>query len=164
MAPFFPLQQLRGIPGFERARYADRYSGGIGNSMRYFNMSPRNDALKVEGLENVFCGGEKAGLLVGHTEAVVTGLLAGYNAARSAFGEEPLVLPDSLAIGDAIKHVREEMRTEKGLGCKYTFSGSVHFERMKQRGSYLTDVAEIRRRVAAAGLSGIFGWRARVTA
>lgn len=164
MAPFFPLRQLRGIPGFERARYADPYSGGIGNSMRYFNMSPRNDALKVEGLENVFCGGEKAGLLVGHTEAVVTGLLAGYNAARSAFGEEPLVLPDSLAIGDAIKHVREEMRTEKGLGCKYTFSGSVYFERMKQRGSYLTDVAEIRRRVAAAGLSGIFGWRARVTA
>jgi folate-dependent tRNA-U54 methylase TrmFO/GidA len=132
--------------------------------MRYFNMSPRNDALKVDGLENVFCGGEKAGLLVGHTEAVVTGLLAGYNAARFACGEEQLVLPDSLAIGDAIKHVREEMQTPKGLGYKYTFSGSVYFERMKQRGSYLMDVAEVQRRVAAAGLTDVFGWRAGVTA
>ena len=48
MAPFFPLRQLRGIPGFERARYADPYSGGIGNSMRYFNMS-RNDASRSKG-------------------------------------------------------------------------------------------------------------------
>ena len=164
MSPFFPLHQLRSIPGFERARYADPYSGGVGNSMRYFNMSPRNDALKVDGLENVFCGGEKAGLLVGHTEAVVTGLLAGYNAARQAFGEDLLVLPGRLAIGDAIAHVREEMQTEKGLGYKYTFSGSVYFERMKQRGSYLVDVAEIRRRVAAAGLTDVFGWRAGVAA
>jgi hypothetical protein len=164
MTPFFPLHQLRSIPGFKRARFADPYSGGSGNSMRYFNMSPRNDALKVDGLDNVFCGGEKAGLLVGHTEAVVTGMLAGYNAARFACGEAPLVLPDSLAIGDAIQHVREEMQTEKGLGCKYTFSGSVYFQRMKQRGSYLMDVAEIKRRVEAAGLTGIFGWRAGVTA
>jgi hypothetical protein len=164
MSPFFPLHQLRGIPGFQRARYADPYCGGVGNSMRYFNMSPRNDALKVEGLDNVFCGGEKAGLLVGHTEAVVTGLLAGYNAARFARGEEQLVLPDSLAIGDAIRHVREEMQTEKGLGYKYTFSGSVYFERMQQRGSYLLDVGEIRRRVEAAGLSGVFGWRAGAAA
>ena len=70
----------------------------------------------------MFCGGEKAGLLVGHTEAVVTGLLAGYQRPLR-LRRELLVLPDSLAIGDAIKHVREEMRTEKGLGCRYTFSG-----------------------------------------
>ena len=158
MTTHFPLQRLRTIPGFREARFADPYSGGIGNSMRYFNMSPRNDALKVDGLANLFCGGEKAGLLVGHTEAVVTGTLAGYNAARCAFGKQQLVLPDSLANGDAIKHVREQMQTERGLGYKYTFSGSVYFERMKQRGSYLTDVAEIRRRVDDAGLTDVFGW------
>lgn len=159
MTTHFPLPRLRTIPGFHRARFADPYSGGIGNSMRYFNMSPRNDALKVDGLANLFCGGEKAGLLVGHTEAVVTGTLAGYNAARYAFGQQQLVLPETLAIGDAIKHVREQMQTESGLGYKYTFSGSIYFERMKQRGSYLTDVAEIRRRVADAGLTNVFGWR-----
>ena len=47
---------------------------------------------------------------------------------------------------------------------KFTFSGSVFFERMKQRGSYLTDVAEIRRRVAATGLANVFAGRPGVSA
>jgi folate-dependent tRNA-U54 methylase TrmFO/GidA len=93
---------------------------------------------------------------VGHTEAVVTGVLAGHNAARQVLGEPLLVLPDTISIGDAISHVREQMQTEKGLGLKFTFSGSVYFERMKEIGSYTTDVAEIRRRVEAAGLTDIF--------
>ena len=156
MTPFLPLNVLRMVPGFEKARYADPFGGGRGNSIRYIDMSPRNDALKVDGLENVFCAGEKAGLLVGHTEAIVTGTLAGYNAARCAAGEEPLVVPDSLGLGDAVKHVREQMQTEKGLGMKFTFSGSVYFERMKQRDGYILDIAEIRRRVAKAGMTNIF--------
>jgi hypothetical protein len=156
MTPFLSLAILRTVPGFEKARYADPFGGGRGNSIRYINMAPRNDALKIDGLENVFCAGEKAGLLVGHTEAIVTGTLAGYNAARYASRQEPLVVPDSLALGDAVKHVREQMQTEKGLGMKFTFSGSVYFERMKQRGGYLLDVAEIQRRVAATGLANVF--------
>jgi hypothetical protein len=156
MTPYFPQAQLRQVPGFENARYEDPYSGGVGNSIRFLAMSPRDDALKVEGVDNLFCAGEKAGLLVGHTEAVVTGVLAGHNAARFVLGEPLLVLPDTIAIGDAIRHVREQMQTEKGLGLKFTFSGSVYFERMKQRGAYTTDVAEIRRRVEAAGLTDVF--------
>jgi hypothetical protein len=156
MTPYFPLPLLRRVRGFENARYSDPYGGTFGNSIRYINMAPRNDALKIDGLENVFCAGEKAGLLVGHTEAVVTGTLAGYNAARHADGKQPLILPDTLLAGDAVSHVREQMQTEKGLGMKFTFSGSVFFERMKQRGSYLTDVAEIRRRVAVTGLANVF--------
>ena len=81
MTPFFPLDALRRVKGLENARFEDPYSGGIGNSVRYIGMSPRDDALKVTGIENLFCGGEKAGLLVGHTEAICTGTLAGYNAA-----------------------------------------------------------------------------------
>ena len=80
MTSFYPLDQLRKIPGFENARYEDPYAGGIGNSMRYLALSPRDNALKVKGADNLFCGGEKAGLLVGHTEAIVTGTLAGHNA------------------------------------------------------------------------------------
>lgn len=34
MTPFFPLDALREIPGFEYARYEDPYAGGIGNSIR----------------------------------------------------------------------------------------------------------------------------------
>jgi hypothetical protein len=156
MTPYFPQAELRKVPGFENARFEDPYSGGVGNSMRFVGMAPRSDALQVDGVDNLFCGGEKAGLLVGHTEAVVTGVLAGHNAARFLLGEPLLVLPTSLCIGDAIRHVREEMQTEKGLGLKYTFSGSVYFERMKELGSYTTDIAAIQRRVAQAGLTGVF--------
>ncbi len=156
MAPYFNLQNLHRIPGFENARYEDPYAGGKGNSMRFFAMAPRDDALKVQGVDNLFCGGEKSGLMVGHTEAIVTGTLAGYNAARFADGKEPLVLPRGLAVGDAIAFVREQMQTEEGLSLKYTFSGSVLFERMKKRGTYTTDIGEIRRRVEAVGLSNVF--------
>jgi len=156
MVPFFPLEALRRIPGFENARYEDPYAGGIGNSIRYIGIAPRDDTLKVDGIENLFCGGEKAGLLVGHTEAIVTGTLAGHNAARCARKEKPLVLPTTLAIGDAINHVGAQMMTEEGLGYKYTFSGSVYFDRMKQKGLYSVDRGEIERRVQKAGMSGVF--------
>jgi len=156
MVPFFPLDALRLIPGFENARYEDPYAGGLGNSIRYVDMAPRNDALQVKGIDNLFCAGEKAGLLVGHTEAMVTGTLAGYNAVKHVKREKPLILPTTLAVGDAISYVRTQMETEEGLGYKYTFSGSVYFDRMKGRGLYSTDVREITQRVEAAGMAGIF--------
>ena len=127
MTPYFTLDRLRRIPGFENARYEDPYAGGQGNSMRYFALAPRDDTLRVEGVDNLFCAGEKAGLLVGHTEAIVTGVLAGYNAARTADGRDALILPRETAVGDAIAFVREQMETEEGMGKKYTFSGSVLF-------------------------------------
>jgi len=159
MTPFFPLDLLRQIPGFEYARYEDPYAGGIGNSIRYVGMAPRDNALKVEEVTNLFCGGEKAGLLVGHTEAICTGALAGYNAVKAARREKLLVLPDSLAVGDAIGFVRQQMREEGILSLKYTFSGSVYFERMKARGLYTTDRKQVEQRVGAAGLTGVFAGR-----
>jgi hypothetical protein len=156
MVPFFPLEALRKVPGFGNARYEDPYAGGLGNSIRYLGMSPRDDSLKVQGPENLFCAGEKAGLLVGHTEALVTGTLAGHNAAQYAEREKLMALPSALAVGDAIAFVRAQMETEAGLGYKYTFSGSIYFERMKQKGFYTTDVTAIRERVAKAGMTGVF--------
>jgi folate-dependent tRNA-U54 methylase TrmFO/GidA len=93
---------------------------------------------------------------VGHTEAMCTGALAGYNAVKSIRGEKPLVLPDALAIGDAIRFVRRQMREEGILSLKYTFSGSVYFERMKAKALYTLDKKQIEQRVGAAGLSGVF--------
>ncbi|MFZ0613988.1 MAG: FAD-dependent oxidoreductase [Desulfobacterales bacterium] len=156
MTPFFPLEALREIPGFENARYEDPYAGGLGNSMRYFAMAPRDDALKVDGVANLFCAGEKAGLLVGHTEAICTGTLAGCNAVRQVRREEPLVLPEDLAIGTAVGLVRRKMREDGEMGLKFTFSGSVLFDRLKEKGLYSTDVAAIAERVDAAGLTGVF--------
>ena len=156
MSPFFPLERLRQIPGFENARYEDPYAGGKGNSMRYFAMSPRDDCLHVQGADNLFCGGEKAGLLVGHTEAIVTGTLAGHNSVRYALGKDLLELPDRLAAGDIIRCVREAMQTEEGMSKKYTFAGSVYFERMKARNLYTTERKEIAARVEALGLTNVF--------
>lgn len=156
MAPFYPLDLLRQIPGFEYARYEDPYSGGMANSIRYLALSPRDNSLRVEGLDNLFCAGEKAGPLVGHTEAIVTGSLAGHNAVRWALGRESLVIPSDLAIGDAIAYVGDQMGTEEGLSRKYTFSGSVYFQRMKEKGLYTTNLDDIRARVNRAGMTDIF--------
>lgn len=159
MTPYFPLENLRTIPGFAHARYADPYSGGKGNSIRFMAMAPCNKALKVAGLENLYCAGEKTGLLVGHTEAIATGMLAGHNAARQLAGHEPLIMPGELAVGDIIAFMHEEMKSEKGLAQKYTFSGSVYFQRMQEKGLYTTDVNKIRKKVAGLGLDGIFSRR-----
>jgi len=156
MTPYYNLETLRKIPGFEDARFEDPYAGGKGNSMRYFAMAPRDNHLKVEGAENLFCCGEKAGLLVGHTEAIVTGTLAGHNSVRYALGKELLLLPECLATGDSISYVKEKMSTPEGMSKKYTFSGSVYFERMKELGIYITDSAEIAKRVEECGLKNIF--------
>ncbi len=157
MSSYFPLEALREIPGLENARYEDPYAGGLGNSIRYIGMAPRDDALKVAGVENLFCAGEKAGLLVGHTEAICTGTLAGFNAVKYVKKEKPLILPTSLAVGDAIQYVRTRMKSESGLGLKYTFSGSVYFDRMRQLELYSADVKAIEKRVDSAGMAEIFG-------
>jgi hypothetical protein len=155
MSPYFPLHQLRTIPGLEKARFEDPYSGGVGNSIRYLAMAPRSDALQVEGLDNLFVGGEKTGPLVGHTEAAITGSLAGLNAVRTAQGREPVTLPRSLASGDVIAAAGEVLRGGD-LSEKLTFSGATYFKRMEQLDLYSTDPAAIRARVAAAGLENVF--------
>lgn len=156
MAAYYPIDMLREIPGFENARYEDPYAGDMGNSIRYMAMSPRDNTLRVIGVDNLFCAGEKAGPLVGHTEAIVTGGLAGTNAVRYIAGMELIVVPENLVIGDAIAHVNEQVKTAEGLGKKYTFSGSVYFERMKEKGLYTTDADAIRKNVERSGMNNIF--------
>lgn len=156
MTPFYELEMLHRISGFQNARYEDPYAGGKGNSMRYFAMAPRDNYLHVDGVDNLFCAGEKAGLLVGHTEAIVTGTLAGYNCVKNCEGEKLLKLPRSLVTGDAIAYVEEAMKTEEGRMEKYTFSGAVYFERMKELGMYTVDIDEIVGRVRECGMEKRF--------
>lgn len=156
MTAYYPVEELRRVRGMENARYEDPYAGGKGNSIRFLASSPRDDYLKVDGLYNLFCGGEKAGLLVGHTEAICTGTLAGHNAARQALGLPLVTIPRSTAVGEAIAYVREEMQTEDGLTKKFTFAGSVLFEHLQELDLYSTDIAGIAHRVEAAGSSGLF--------
>lgn len=157
MTPFFPLESLRRIPGFENARYVDPYAGGKGNSIRYLSVAERDNSMKASGIENIFCGGEKSGLFVGHTEAISTGSLAGHNAVRYLKGMKPLELPIGLAIGDLIAFANKNLESEKGLMTRYTFAGAEYFKRMKEKGLYSTDPEEIHQRVKRYGLENIYG-------
>lgn len=159
MTPFLPLEELRTLPGFERARYIDPYAGTRGNSVRFTAIAPRDNSLLVRGTANLFCAGEKAGVFVGHTEAVVTGLLAGHNAVRRALGLKLLELPRETAIGDFIAHFNDELERGEALKRSYTFSGSVYFARMQALGLYTTDREAIAGRIAALGLTGILSQR-----
>ncbi|MHB8158051.1 MAG: FAD-dependent oxidoreductase [Desulfocucumaceae bacterium] len=156
MTPYFPLEVLRTIDGFSDARYADPYSGGKGNSVRFMAIAPASEKMQVKGMNNLFCAGEKTGLLVGHTEAIVTGMLAGHNAVKAAKGANLLKLPDTLASGDIISYMITGMKTRSGLKFKYTFSGSVYFERMKEKGLYITNIESITRQIKKEGLMGIY--------
>ena len=112
--------------------------------------------MRVDTIENLYCGGEKSGLFVGHTEAICTGSLAGHNAVRYLKGIPDTVLPRTLAIGDMIAFARERSTEKDGLMTRYTFAGSTYFERMKALGLYSTDPQEIAKRVEREGLKGIY--------
>ncbi len=156
MAPFYPLEKLRKIKGLENARFEDPYAGGVGNSIRYLSIAPRDNTMKVIGVDNLLCAGEKSGLFVGHTEAIVTGSLAGHNSVRIDKGIKPLELPTSLSIGDLIVFANEMIKTKEGLKTRYTFAGSIYFERMKKQNLYTTDINELRRKIERLNLINIF--------
>jgi hypothetical protein len=156
MTSYYPLEKLRKIKGLESAKFLDPYAGGKGNSIRYLSVAPRTDDLKVMGLDNLFCGGEKSGLFVGHTEAISTGSIAGHNAVRNCLGIPLLILPRNLAIGDIIAYANEKVQSKEGRRNRYTFAGAGYFKRMVEKGLYSIDNNEIHNRVKKLNLDGIF--------
>ncbi|GKX66185.1 FAD-dependent oxidoreductase [Inconstantimicrobium mannanitabidum] len=159
MTTYYPLEKLRKIPGMENAKYVDPYAGGKGNSIRYLSVAPRTNDMRVKGIDNLFCAGEKSGLFVGHTEAIVTGSLAGNNAVRYAIGMPLLYLPRSLVVGDLIAYENERVETKEGRMARYTFAGSEYFNRMKTLGLYTIDIVEIKKRVEKMNLTNIFNMK-----
>ncbi|MCG8484627.1 MAG: FAD-dependent oxidoreductase [Clostridia bacterium] len=156
MTPFFPLDKLREVEGLEYAKYIDPYSGGKGNSIRYLSIAPRDDFMRIRGVNNLFCAGEKSGLFVGHTEAIITGSLAGHNSVRYLKGIRQLNLPIQLAVGDLIAYANENIHDKSGLMTRYTFAGAEYFERMKVKNLYSIDPDEIEKRVNRFDLKNIY--------
>ncbi|OVE67024.1 FAD-dependent oxidoreductase [Clostridium diolis] len=155
MTSHYPLDKLRKIKGLENVVYIDPLVGSNGNSIRYLCAAPRNNSMQVNGVENLFCGGEKSGFFVGHTEAMTTGTLAGYNAVQY-FEQKPLLeLPRELATGDIIAYANDKVKEGK-MSERYTFSGAEYFERMKDLGLYSIDNDEIRSRVKKLNLTNVF--------
>lgn len=156
MAPYYPLEKLRKVKGFENAKFEDPYSGGVANSIRHLSIAPRENTMKVQGIDNLFVAGEKSGFYIGHTEAMVTGNLAGHNAVRYALNMPLLEIPDTLAIGDFISFSNKKMHEVDGDKSKFTFAGAIYFERMKARNLYSIDSKELYDRVEKAGLINIY--------
>lgn len=160
MTSYFNLEELRRVEGMENARFVDPYAGGKGNSMRYMAVGLRDDDMRARGIENLFLGGEKSGFFVGHTEAITTGSLAGYNAGRMAAGKDKeqglLRLPRELAVGDIVAFANEMLETPEGFQKRLTFAGGLYFRRMQDRQLYSTDRKQIRRRVEEQGLAEVY--------
>ena len=160
MTSYFNLEELRRVDGLENARFVDPYAGGKGNSMRYMAVGLRDDTMRACGIENLFLGGEKSGFFVGHTEAITTGSLAGYNAGLMAAGtdaEQPLLrLPRTLAVGDIIAFANEMLETPEGFQKRLTFAGGLYFQRMQEQKLYSTERRLIQKRVSAAGLADVY--------
>ncbi|AQS04579.1 FAD-dependent oxidoreductase [Clostridium beijerinckii] len=155
MTSHYPLDKLRKIKGLENVVYIDPLVGSNGNSIRYLCAAPRNNSMQVNGVENLFCGGEKSGFFVGHTEAMTTGTLAGYNAVQYLEQKPLLELPRELATGDIIAYANDKVKEGK-MSERYTFSGAEYFERMKDLGLYSIDNDEIRSRVKKLNLTNVF--------
>ncbi len=156
MTPYFNLEELRSVKGFENVRFADPYGGGKGNSIRYMAVAPRDEYFRVKGVSNLFCCGEKSGFFVGHTEAISTGAMAGFNAARLAKGEAMMALPEETAIGYLFAEGQRLLEEKDGTSRRLTFAGGEFFERMKARGLYTTDKKEIGKRIESLGLRNIY--------
>ena len=156
MTPFFNLEKLRTVEGFENVLFTDPYAGGKGNSIRYMAVGERDDFMRARDFENLFLGGEKSGFFVGHTEAITTGSLAGYNASMMALGGHMLKLPESLATGDILAFAQRAIGEEDGLRRRFTFAGGEYFKRMEAKGLYSINPKEIKKRVRDAGLENIY--------
>jgi len=156
MTTYYPLEKLRKIKGLEHAKYVDPYAGSKGNSIRYLSVAPRTNDMKVIGVDNLLCAGEKSGLFVGHTEAICTGTLAGHNAVRLIMGMPLLILPNSLAIGDIISYENAKSQTREGRKARYTFAGAGYFKRMQDLCLYTMDIKDIKNRVDRVNLTDIF--------
>ncbi len=156
MTPYYDLKKLRNVKGLENVRFVDPYAGSKGNSIRYLSSARRDNSMKVLDIDNLFCAGEKSGFFIGHTEAIATGSIAGHNAVRFLYNMNPVVLPEETAIGNLISYANYMLNVKKDYKTRYTFAGSVYFERMQELGIYSIDKNKIREKIKSFGLEDIF--------
>lgn len=67
-----------------------------------------------------------------------------------------LRLPESIAIGDLLSFANKVLEEEDCLDRRFTFAGGEYFQRMKDRGLYLTDPKAVRKIVDSEGLLDIY--------
>ncbi len=95
---------LRMIPGLERAEFL-RY-GQIHRNTYINAPALLARTLQWRARPRVLFAGQLSGV-EGYVESIATGLIAGWNAARLARGQEPLVWPDHSAHGSLCRYISE---------------------------------------------------------
>ncbi|MDP2735621.1 MAG: FAD-dependent oxidoreductase, partial [bacterium] len=152
---YFPLANLRKIPGFETAQFLHPMDAGRSNAVDMLSAAPRENSLRAKGFKNLFVAGEKS-MISGVDEVLTSGVLAGNNAARAALGQQLVELPRSICVGDFIAFGGEMMETDAGRSQSCSTGHGTYFERMKELGFYSTKPAPIRKRIVDQGLGDIY--------
>ncbi len=154
--PYVRTSALRKIPAFENAQFFEPLAGGKGNSIRFLAITPRENSLQVKERPNLFCAGEKVGL-VGIMDATVTGLLAGNNAARVALGKPIIELPRETALGEGLAWVNEEIDKKENEFKKYSYLGAGGlWDRIIERDLFTLDKSVVQERMEKLGLIDAF--------
>src|SRR5690606_6741221 len=93
---------LQLIPGLEEAEIV-RY--GVMHRNTFIN-SPKllKPTYQFKKRENLFFAGQMTGV-EGYVESAASGLIAGINAARFAFGQDPIVFPDTTVMGSLAHYI-----------------------------------------------------------
>jgi len=143
---------LRKFPGLESATIVQPTAGARGHLVFGLTIAKRNNALEVEGFDNLLCAGLKAGNTNSLLDAVVSGDLAGCNAVRKANGLKCLEIPRNLAVGAFIDYVWRMMATEEGIRKCPTME---NINILKSLSVY-REKKDIVREVEKAGLAGIY--------
>lgn len=157
-AGYAPLHELRRVPGLENVRYIDPYAGTIGNAIRFMAVSPRDNALQVPGIENLFVASEKLGVS-GIPTAIMTGVLAGHNSLRMAVGMTPLVVSRNTIFGDFFAYVNERWDKEEGLRKRFNTFHGPYLKRTEELGLYTEDKTILRSRIEENDLVNVFAKR-----
>ena len=152
------LEQLREIPGFENVVMAAPVGGenlwSLGHDLVF-----TDNTMLVPPTENYFAAGSKANL-VDVQPCINTGVLAGFNAVRSAVGKELIELPRSTATGDIIAFSQEFLQNSDGGPTTFVSAHAGHYlRRLKDTGIFPDDENKAKKRVADAGLTGLFARR-----
>lgn len=95
------------IPGLEKAEFAR-----LGSLHRNtFINAPRHllPTLQARGRQMLFFAGQMTGV-EGYIESAATGLLAGVNAARLVAGRQPVIPPETTALGALLRYISDPQR------------------------------------------------------
>jgi hypothetical protein len=149
------LEQLRKIPGLENVVVAGPVGGQNLWSLGHDLVFTENTML-VPPTDNYFAVGSKANL-VDVQPCINTGILAGFNAVRSAVGKELVEIPLSTATGDIIDFSQKFLQNSDGGPTTFVSAHAGHYlKRLKDIGIFPDNEEKMKKRVADAGFTDFF--------